>query len=65
MPPVPELDINLEEMRKGESPVKNFIDGESVVISGISGMFPMSNDVKGFSKNLYDKVINIQTIILY
>lgn len=39
-----------------ESEMSQTQDGESVVISGMSGLYPQSHNVKELAKVLYDKV---------
>lgn len=42
----------------------NSLSGEEVVISGISGVFPNSDNVVDFMNNLYDKVMCFHYLIL-
>lgn len=38
------------------SRIEAITSGNSIVISGVAGKFPRSNNVAEFSRNLYDKV---------
>lgn len=56
MAPGPLQDIIPQEFQQNGN-IDSNIDGESIVISGMSGLFPMSRNVQEFANNLYDKVI--------
>lgn len=55
MPPIPETPITLSDP-KLLSRAHPRTPGDAIVISGVSGKFPISNNVEEYAHNLYNKV---------
>ncbi|XP_075984128.1 fatty acid synthase-like [Anticarsia gemmatalis] len=56
MTPTPEVHVSTEQdFIKPPSPGESIADGDRIVISGISGLYPEANNIKEFSEILYNK----------
>lgn len=57
MPPTPKAPLSLHDP-KLLSRTHSASPGEDIVITGVSGKFPNSNNVEEFAHNLYNKVVH-------
>lgn len=65
MPPIPKEVYQKNTSKNRNANTSTTYNDDSIVISGMSGLFPQAGSVKEFSENLFNKVNVMYSYILF